>query len=851
MKFRTNYYYDHYEGLCYEDGIVYEDPDFAGCDYEGQRELMAYNEGRVKGYPKREDVRDRAQNYSKNIFASYHQLNKILERHEATIQRRWMKKPRQQRLQILLKVWPGMPISHRPDFAAFRAEHAEYRHEHGSKLRDNYIWPIVNQEDLSGPKLLLLLLNARGRLEPPAFAAVDYEGLWFGKLTRAFKPEFLHHHTVILNGAKNSEEYGELIHWNSHPDAEEWVRTRQQYLPGDALLVLEIQERLMEFLVGCCHQILHEIPPDDMISDKYPVQPEPTLKTDSDTSGFVSLAVMTAEAPYKRPAGLDLSRLATVLEARMLAAEDHIWALREDPAYFSEQFREMMDHREEFLPDTNGNPHPVLQPYRINTLWSRVICNMVTHAYSNLQVFTILYTEVKGLIELEQSVHEDIDPAKDLPEEYFYSLMMFKFCLDQAVEGPLEQLEHSHFAAPPIRNRFVRMPPPDPYTSDMNVIPRSENKITGVEKQVMYLIQTLWEDSWGLFIARLPLTVDELERLMQSDPKADALISAHVAKILGDVAIIGHCLKQLELYQPWAAQLDQAINSNIEVYQTAWGDFRGNFGQLNEAFLRRELDEAARLAEPSGGKFTYPYSKRRTKETVDTLRRAEANLDIVWAKIDQVTKKYVKDFERTSVHRFLSQPRTLRRTAEWVEPVKTDSKVEPVAHKDIWELNKPLSKLFLDEPAQEPKKFKPEVKSKTKVKTKGEPTEPASAEEATRPADEAEPATEATQPTFAVDAKALKVFRTLFFDPEVTSTPGLIPWNDFLYAMAATGFTIEKLYGSVWQFTPTKLDVERGIHFHEPHPMGKIPFETARRHGRRLTRAYGWHGGMFVLKEKS
>ncbi|QGI63869.1 hypothetical protein CEK26_007820 [Fusarium fujikuroi] len=164
------------------------------------------------------------------------------------------------------------------------------------------------------------------------------------------------------------------------------------------------------------------------------------------------------------------------------------------------------------------------------------------------------------------------------------------------------------------------------------------------------------------------------------------------------------------------------------------------------------------------------------------------------------------------------------------------------SHPDAEEWPSGTDRLFLDEPAQEPRKFKPEVKSKTKVKTKRDPTEPATAEQATPPADEAEPATEATQPTFAVDAKALKVFRTLFFDPEVTSTPGLIPWNDFLYAMAATGFKIEKLYGSVWQFTPTKLDVERGIHFHEPHPRGKTPFETARRHGRRLTRAYGWRG---------
>ncbi|CVK86141.1 uncharacterized protein FMAN_06483 [Fusarium mangiferae] len=744
-----------------------------------------------------------------------------------------------------------MPASHRPDFAAFRQEHAVDRHEHGSKLKDHFMWPIVNQEDLSGPKLMLLLLNARGRLIPPAFAAVDYEGLWFGKATKGLHPEFLHHHTVIMHGATNAEEYGKLIHWDSHPDAEEWVRNRKQFLPGDALLVLEVQERLMKFLVDCCHQILHKIPPDTMISEEYPIQPEPTLKTDSDASGFVSLAVITAEAPYKRPAGLDFSHLLKVLEARTLAAEDHIWSLREDPAYFSEQFREILDHREEMLPDTKGNPHPVTQPHRINTLWSRVLLNMVLNAYSNLEVFSVLYNQVLVCIQLEKSSRNDIDPAKDLPKLYFHALALFKFYLDQAVMVPLEQLEHSEFASPPIRKFFARMPPPDPYTSDMNVIPRAGLKITGVDKEIMFLIQTLWKDDWGLFIARLPLVVDELERLMQADPKADALISAYVAKILGDIAIIAQCLKQLELYQPWAAQFDQVIQSKIDTYRDIWNELVPNFGQLYDAFLKKEFDEVARFAEPSDGKFTYPYSKRRTKETVDTMRRAEANLDIIWTKIDQITQKNVTDFKETALYTLLSRPRTLRRTPEWVEPIKTDSKAESITNRDLWELNKPLSRLFLDEPAQEPKKFKPEVKSKTKVKTKRDPTEPATAEQATPPADEAEPAAEATQPTFAVDAKALKVFRTLFFDPEVTSTPGLIPWNDFLYAMAATGFKIEKLYGSVWQFTPTKLDVERGIHFHEPHPMGKIPFETARRHGRRLTRAYGWHGGMFILKEKS
>lgn len=106
------------------------------------------------------------------------------------------------------------------------------------------------------------------------------------------------------------------------------------------------------------------------------------------------------------------------------------------------------------------------------------------------------------------------------------------------------------------------------------------------------------------------------------------------------------------------------------------------------------------------------------------------------------------------------------------------------------------------------------------------------------------------QPTFAVDARALKVFRTLFYTPSVSATPGEVVWTDFLHAMGSIGFLIEKLYGSVWQFQPTKLDVERSIQFHEPHPGGKMGYRVARRFGRRLEKSYGWCSGTFVLVEK-
>lgn len=102
-------------------------------------------------------------------------------------------------------------------------------------------------------------------------------------------------------------------------------------------------------------------------------------------------------------------------------------------------------------------------------------------------------------------------------------------------------------------------------------------------------------------------------------------------------------------------------------------------------------------------------------------------------------------------------------------------------------------------------------------------------------------------------ARVLKVFKTLFYSPSVTSTPGEVARKDFLYAMLSIGFVPGKLYGSVWQFSPDldKLAVERSVQFHEPHNVNtKILYCIARRHGRRLNRAYGWDGSSFTLEEK-
>jgi hypothetical protein len=186
----------------------------------------------------------------------------------------------------------------------------------------------------------------------------------------------------------------------------------------------------------------------------------------------------------------------------------------------------------------------------------------------------------------------------------------------------------------------------------------------------------------------------------------------------------------------------------------------------------------------------------------------------------------------------LDSNRTLQRTPEWKEP-------EPIPPKPVPVPTEPLSqmKIHVPESAQQTTGSIPKPQVKVKVKTRGD-TQSA---EMTRADDKPEHAAEDAQPVYHVNRNIYKVFRTLFFVPSQTEQPGEVAWTDFLKAMKETGFTFQKLYGSVWQFTPQGLDVERGINFHEPHPSGKIPFRTCRRYGRRLNRAYGWTGDMFIL----
>ncbi|MCJ1405640.1 hypothetical protein MMC11_008869 [Xylographa trunciseda] len=768
-------------------------------------------------FPSASDVKREARACSRHIFASWETLHAILERHEALIRRRWVKKSQEQRKKVLLSAWPGMSPGHRPDYKVIDRETVQERQK-GTRYREAYLWPYINVEDLIQGKSMLIFLNSRGRHLPEAFSNADFEAAHVGIVSMAISRPFLNNYTMLLHGQTTQHTYGKLVSWDDDDNAFDWMMSGIGKQPGEGLLILEIQKRVLEFLVQCCQLILADLPPESLVDERGTVLPEPEPVI-TDPTAWPSLAAMSMEAPYRVPAHLDFQRLQAIMAANVSAAKDHLWALREDPGYFASVARDASEHRLEVLRDDHGKQHP-----RLNkpVFWGYVLGHLVTSAYGSLIVWEKLHDQVTLLVALKDKYSRTISPMKSLPSEYLSALLLFRYFLDRAIEHQIQELVMIVPSSPSLRSHFVREPQ-IPNSTKMSF--RSK----GTKSSLIYLFGLLG-DKEQIFLHGLPNIMDDLDTVLRNDAAQKSLVSPLVAEEISKLAVLAESLRQLSLYQPWSSNMDFDDTASREDFKTFYVNATSRYSKLPEALADVPL---ADLGTPSQGWFHYPIDKRRTQENIKAMRKAEENLDAFWNAIDSAAARKDKALQGLATLYNVAKGRELQRTPEWVESVKEARKTEgtevPYEAFAVTSLDPEKSSVTAAEER---------LKIKTRGPARDTPPTVMTVKQAAMDRD----------PSFAVSKRALKVFSVLFYIPSAESdNPGEIPWLDFVHAMTSVGFAALKLYGSVWQFTPTKLDVERSIQFHEPHPHGKIPFVVARRHGRRLNRAYGWDGAIFVL----
>jgi hypothetical protein len=779
-------------------------------------------------------VRTQARQFARDLFRDWHIVHAIIERHEDTIRKRWTKKSREQKKKILLTAWPGMATKHRPDVTALLTMRCVE-----TALDESYeafMWPYINLEDLLKPRPLLLLLNARGRNRPDVFVHSDLEQAYVSRIDEEFNqamtPGYLHGYTMLFLDRSTADTYGELVSWDDDEDAFDMMYNGIGMHPEHGVLALEIQRRIWHFLVLCCKQLLQDMDPNTIIDG--PVQPEP--ESLSKPSAYApSLVIAAMEAPYGVSARLDFSRLLGLSSAERDACEDHLWQLREDPSYFAEVMRDHKQHRPEILLDTRGQKHPTLKQPEHALFWNRILGAVVKEAYFSFSIFDEIHRQTSELEKLEGK-YKEVKPAKDPPKPYTKTFKYLQFLLDAAKKDLIDQLKAGFLPSPPMRG-FCSRNPQDPNTTMIQTM-YDPSQGTPASSRLVEMFRYLC-DGKQPFIFDLHVVVDEIERLIVSEPDIKALVSPWVASRLASLSVISECLHQLHLYQPWARKIeDETEIHRNELLNSCTASFAGWVPILNVNFNKSTLH---RLGDPTDGKFTYPAHRRRNKQNTEAMRDAEANLDAFWKAVDCLYKPRVSDSSsHDMVAMLLSRDRSIRRTPAWTEVGKENRKEGGMEY-----TYEPLSSIFHDPSKQITGAFNCTSLSDKplKPKTRGITTT------LNIPAEVApvEPITD-QQPIFPVDKRAHKVFKTLFYSPSSPDQPGEIPWTDFLHAMVSVGFGVEKLHGSGWNFRPSGLDVERGIGFHEPHPTNKIPYLQARGYGRRLQRAYGWNGDMFSLE---
>jgi hypothetical protein len=794
-------------------------------DYSSIFESLPDSAPRPSSFPKPHEVRSATGRYAKQLFKDHDTLSKIVDRHESTIRKRWMKKSGSQKRMLLLEAWPDMPSQHRPDIQAWRQQ---------SKEKNSYMWPFINLEDLVKSKNILILLHARSRYQPHDFVHTDLEQASLGETSGANSPAFLDGYTMLFHDRKNPDTYGELVSWEDNENAFEYMMNGVGMHPGRGLMALEIQQRIWNFLVTWSEVLLKDLSPlteGEIVSNPGP----PT----SQETAFTSLEVIAMEAPYRAPARLDLTRLKAITYAERNLKEDHLWALHEDPSYFADTMQELSEHRQEMLLDTLGHEHPTLREKGRPLFWNRVVGNVVMESYLGFATFDNIFKQVETLILVYAQHKDDITVERDLPVELMDAFQNLRFSLDAAKKALIQVLKVGLFASPPWREFCSRAPPQHPKSSKIETQyspPRQDHAV----KRVMPFFDILFDDR-QLFLFGLHSVTDEIERLVRSDVKVRALISPLVSRNLSSLSIISECLHQLHLFQPWARKIEDGMGLKRDELRSRYNQtFDGWSAIVNTKF---ESSLIYQYADPTDGRFNYPVHRRRNRKNVETRRRAESNLDAFWAAVDVYYKTQNRGkTQHDMVADLLGSDRAVQRTAEWIEPEKS---VKSVPVNDY--IYQPFSPICHDRASQVTGNFDRASILATSTKTKTRGTDIGHGQPAPQIAIQHEPSADTKM--FKVDKRTHKVFKALFHSPHSPDLPGEVPWLDFLHAMVALGFSAEKAHGSAWNFFPkaTEVDAERSIQFHEPHPSNKIPFHWARRYGRRLARAYGWTGDLFIL----
>lgn len=781
---------------------------------------------------------------SKNICDDYHALIETWNQYGTLLRQRWGAMSMDEQRNLLLTVYPEMPLEHNPDEAlnlkiaqtAFQSKGV--KSSRLPKNLDAMRWPYLNAEDLLKPDALPTYIEARGSHTPWNFAISEfhlckYKGISFFKVEQVVnayrscaagggeaisQPTYADvdsHWKIRFCPEASDTEYGQIVARTESEDNGLDLAMHADVPITVGLQILAAQQRIYSFLVSCAARLV------DCLEDS-----EPQETKNGNEERMASFSDLVALAPYRTRHDLDFPRLQGYVTSTLSDAQDHIVSLREDPLYLDEHMCQSFDRLRKIfeLTGVTRSGHTVL---------GQAVFRMITEAYDALNIWENLRLCLQSL--------KDCNGLNETNDTFITQLLYVEHYLEQCMKLAKGQLWWSWLTSPEAEG----LPLKRSQEEIMQHFVRDTKNPARFEQQqfVVSLVNLLGQGPQHMSgDERQPdfyLSLDKLDTSARRHEPVRALLSKHSWSLFTQLSILAECYRQVVLctlspvvYARLAkVKTEEQDHTHMIELLKDWTGF-GNGCEIPDKLLAPWRKKA---------RPAYPIDQPRTKGRVQKLRATEMAVEALWSWIDHLY------FEKTagSSHELIKNDilgnRPLQRTVPWEEDkvvVPQGAALQPVTTTAVLESSDSLTTDF---------------KKKLKIKTRGEAAPVAvPTEDVSIPEDDLGEAGASEERNIQVDKRSYTVFKSLFHVPSSESSEysRAIKWDDFKRAMTSVGFSAEKLHGSAWQFAPVtnQLGLERGIQFHEPHPDKEIRFTDVRRFGRRLHRAYGWDGSMFQLK---
>lgn len=250
-------------------------------------------------------------------------MNNTVLKHQGVIHKRWSSKAVAKRHALLREVWAVIPEIHRPEFTTEGlldvSSHVQTKPE--------LLWPFLNLEDLTDPKHLFALLVGRALKHPSAFAMseLEYTTIFHDNSRNTLR---LPRHRVQLvreaEGTSTAGGYGSIVELPSKQALTLWDRRKYGHRTMEGIYVLMIQDKIYNFLNGCCAFLLRDLVETPTSSSSLSQQPQHAPRPLLDQTSSNDFEMMARRQPFEPPSETNHARIQRLAESGYMAAKDHI-----------------------------------------------------------------------------------------------------------------------------------------------------------------------------------------------------------------------------------------------------------------------------------------------------------------------------------------------------------------------------------------------------------------------------------------------------------------------------------------------------------------------------------------------